>query len=82
LATPFVKMSTRHDPHHHGISKTWSERPKAKHQISGSPSEAPPMKRVQEMILDEPVHGQRPVLKAELNWGSWNHTVMCHGTFM
>jgi hypothetical protein len=30
----------------------------------------------------KPVHGQRPILKAELNWRFSNHTVRCHGTFL
>jgi hypothetical protein len=34
------------------------------------------------MTPAEPVHGQRPVLKAELNWRSSNHTDRCHGTFI
>jgi hypothetical protein len=34
------------------------------------------------MTFAEPVHGQRPVLKAELNWRFSKHTVRCHGTFL
>jgi hypothetical protein len=34
------------------------------------------------MTLAEPVHGERQVLKAELNWLSSNHTIRYHGTFM
>jgi hypothetical protein len=75
-------MSTRYFLYPDGIHKTWSERPWAKCQRSGSPSEAPPTKKVYEMTLAEQVQGQRPVLKAELNWRSSNHTVRCHGTFM
>jgi len=60
-------MSIRYVPYPDGICKTWSERPKAKRQKSGSPSEAPSTKRVHEMAPVEPVNGQRPVLNAELN---------------
>ena len=64
------------------MCKIRSLRPTAKRQRSGSPSEAPPTKKHHEETPAEPVHGQRPLLKAELNWRVSNHTERCHGTFL
>ncbi len=75
-------MSTGYVPYPDGMRKTWPLRPKAKRQREDSPPEAPPTKKLHEEIPSEPVHGQRPVLKAELNWRIRNHTDRCHGTFM
>ena len=75
-------MSTGYTPYPDGIRKTWSERPKAKRQRSGSPSGAPPTKKVHDEPPAEPVHGQRPLLKAKLNWRTRNHITRCHGTFL
>src|SRR6266568_1957150 len=75
-------MSTGYVPYPDGMRKTWPLGPKAKRQREDSPPEAPPTKELHEEIPSEPVHGQRPVLKVELNWKIRNHTDQCHGTFI
>jgi hypothetical protein len=40
------------------------------------------MKKRPEEQSVEPIHGQRPMLKDELNWRTKNHIQRCHGTFM
>ena len=79
---PTTIMSTGYTPYPDGMRKTWSERPKAKRQRSSSPDGAPLTKKRLEEPPAEPVHGQRPMLKAELNWRLKNHIQRCHGTFM
>jgi RNase H-like domain found in reverse transcriptase/Reverse transcriptase (RNA-dependent DNA polymerase)/Integrase zinc binding domain/Chromo (CHRromatin Organisation MOdifier) domain/Integrase core domain len=54
----------------------------AKRQRSSSPDGAPQTKKRYEEPPAEPVHGQRPMLKAELNWKTRNHITRCHGTFL
>jgi hypothetical protein len=51
-------------------------------QRSDSPDGAPLTKKRLEEPPAEPVHGQRPMLMAELNWRTKNHIQHCHGTFM
>jgi hypothetical protein len=53
-----------------------------KRQRSSSPEEAPHTKKRCEEQPAEPVHGERPMLKPELNWKTRNPTSRCHGTFL
>lgn len=64
------------------MRKTRSLRPMAKRQRSRSPDGAPQTKKRYEEPPAEPVHGHRPLLKAELNWRTRNHTSRCHGIFL
>src|SRR6266566_5073819 len=75
-------MSTGYVPYPDGMRKAWPLRQKAKRQREDSPPEAPPTKKLHEEIPSEPVHQQRTVLKAELNWRICNHADRCYGTCM
>src|SRR5260221_7578459 len=74
-------MSTGYVPYPDGMRKTWPLRPKVKRQREDSPPEAPTTKKLHDEIPSEPVHGQRPVLKAELNWNMCNNIDRYHGIF-